>query len=212
MLYTENLSKNIKKLREEYNLTQDQLADRLHVSSQAISKWETGENLPTLSCLIEMSKMFYVSLDALVCGIDGNDATGLAGIVNHTLNRIYYEKNHQGEVSGLINDIVSLTLPLTIQEGDYMWLFAARNLLKATIYAMLEDPKLKPEAFNVASIKKTLMLSNFDDNDRFEKLTKYFSTKSEKCREYASGYLGTARPTASSIFVTLATYLNMLDA
>ena len=55
MIYAESLSKNIKKLREEYNLTQDQLAEKLQVTSQAISKWETGENLPTLSCLMEMS-------------------------------------------------------------------------------------------------------------------------------------------------------------
>ncbi len=210
MIYTENLSKNIKKLREEYNLTQDQLAEKLHISSQAISKWETGENLPTLATLMDMSKMFYVSLDYLVCGSVDNSTRGLLGIVNHMLNRIYYENGHHGDVSGLVNDVISLTVPLTIQEGDYMWIFAARNLLKATIYAMLEDKKLNAEDFNIATIKKILMLANFDDEDRFDKITKYFSTKTEKCREYASGYLGTSRPTASSVFVTLATYLNML--
>lgn len=211
MIYTDSLSKNIKKLREEYNLTQEQLAEKLHVSSQAISKWETGDNLPTLSCLVEMSKMFYVSLDYLVCGYEENNTRGLLGVVNHMLNRIYYQKNHKAEVAGLVNDIVSLAVPLTIQEGDYMWIFAARNLLKGTIYAMMEDPKLNAESFNISTIKKILLLSNLDDDDRNEKITKYFSTKSEKCREYASGYLGTTRPTASSVFVTLATYLNMLN-
>lgn len=211
MLYTENLAKNIKKLREEYNLTQDQLAEKLHVSSQAVSKWETGENLPTLACLMEMSKLFYVSLDYLVCGIGENSTRGLLGIVNHTLNQIYYKKSHKEEIAGLVNDVVSLVLPITIQEGDYMWMFAARNLLKGTIYAMTEDKELDADSFNISSIKKILMLSNFDDNDRNAKITKYFSTKSEKCREYASAYLGTAKATASSVFVTLATYLNMLD-
>lgn len=211
MIYTESLSKNIKKLREEYNLTQDQLAERLQVSSQAISKWETGENLPTLNCLMEMSKMFYVSLDYLVCGIGESDKRGLIGAVNHTLNKIYYEKKHGGDVSGLVNDIVSLSIPLAAQEKEYIWMFAARNLLKATIYAMLEDEKLEAESFNVATIKKILMLSNFNDNDRYEKIAKYFSTKSERCREYASGYLGAAKSTASGVFMVLATYLNQLD-
>lgn len=211
MIYSESLSKNIKKLREEYNLTQDQLAERLQVTSQAISKWETGENLPTLSCLMEMSKMFYVSLDYLVCGIGGSDRRGLVGTINHMLNRIYYESKHNGDVSGLINDIVSLTIPLTIQEKEYMWMFAARNLLKATIYAMIEDKGLNADSFNVATIKKILLLSNFDDNDRNEKITKYFSTKSERCREFASGYIGTAKATASGVFMVLATYLNQLD-
>ena len=211
MIYAENLAKNIKKLREEYNLTQDQLADKLQVSSQAISKFETGENLPTLSCLLEMSKMFYVSIDQLVCGVYEKSTTGLLGVINHILNRVDYEKRHSGEVSGIINDIVSLAVPLTVQDRDYMWMFAARNLLKATIYAMLEDDKVDAEAFNVGTIRKVLMLSNFDDADRNEKLTKYFSTKSELCREYASGYIGTAKTTASSVFIILATYLNLLD-
>ena len=210
MLYTENLAKNIKKLREQYGLTQDQFAEKLNVSSQAISKWGTGENSPTLSCLVEMTRLFYISLDNLVCGTGESDATGILGVINHNLNRIFYEKHNNGEVSGLVGDVVSLAIPLS-QEKDYMWVFAARNLLKAIIYAMLEDKKLSAEDFNVATIKKILMLSNFDDDERRQKITSYLADKSDRCKEFASAYLGAAKTTASSIFVTLTTYLNILD-
>ncbi len=42
---SETFSKNLRKLRHEKNLTQEQVADRLCVSAQSVSRWETG--LPT---------------------------------------------------------------------------------------------------------------------------------------------------------------------
>ena len=42
------LSDNIKKLREEKNLTQQQLADKLYVSRQTVCRWENGSRCPDL--------------------------------------------------------------------------------------------------------------------------------------------------------------------
>ena len=41
----ENFSKNLRKLRLEKKLTQEQVADKLGVSAQAVSRWETGGSL-----------------------------------------------------------------------------------------------------------------------------------------------------------------------
>lgn len=41
-----NLSENLKKIRKDNNLSQEQLADELGVSRQAISKWESGLSFP----------------------------------------------------------------------------------------------------------------------------------------------------------------------
>jgi len=62
------LSDQIKKERNKLNLSQDALANELHVSRQAISKWETGQSYPDLEKLIQLSNIFGVTIDELVKG------------------------------------------------------------------------------------------------------------------------------------------------
>lgn len=54
-------------MRKKYHYTQDSLADKLGISSQAISKWENGICLPDVSLLVELSNLFSVSVDELLC-------------------------------------------------------------------------------------------------------------------------------------------------
>lgn len=60
------LGQKIKKLRMEKNLTQKDLADRLYVTFQTVSKWENDENEPDVSTLRELAKVFECSLDYLL--------------------------------------------------------------------------------------------------------------------------------------------------
>lgn len=62
------LGKRIKEEREKRNLTQDQLAQTLNVSRQAISKWELGTAYPDIERLITLSDFFDISLDNLIKG------------------------------------------------------------------------------------------------------------------------------------------------
>lgn len=64
----EKIGKFIKKLRKENNLTQKDLADKYGVTYQAVSKWETGKNIPDISLLKEMSKDFNVNIEDLLEG------------------------------------------------------------------------------------------------------------------------------------------------
>jgi transcriptional regulator with XRE-family HTH domain len=50
-----NISKNIKRLRKQNNLTQDALAEKLFVTRQTVSYWETGRNQPTLDMLGDLA-------------------------------------------------------------------------------------------------------------------------------------------------------------
>lgn len=63
-----NLAKNIVKYRQRNHLSQEQLADALNISRQSISKWETGENLPSIDNLISLSGLLDISLDELITG------------------------------------------------------------------------------------------------------------------------------------------------
>ncbi len=56
----------LKNLREKNNLTQDQLAERVMVTRQAVSRWETGETQPNTDTLRLLSKEFDVSINTLL--------------------------------------------------------------------------------------------------------------------------------------------------
>lgn len=55
-------------LRKQKGLSQEELANRLNVSRQTVSKWEVGDSTPDMEKLIAMSDLFGVSLDNLVMG------------------------------------------------------------------------------------------------------------------------------------------------
>ena len=59
-------SERLKELREEKNLTQKELADKVLVSQAAIARWEEGKRSPNLDALILIANFFDVSLDYLV--------------------------------------------------------------------------------------------------------------------------------------------------
>lgn len=63
---TEYISKNLIRLRQSKNWTQDDIARNLSISRQAISKWETGSSLPNLEMLLKLSKMFNISINEIV--------------------------------------------------------------------------------------------------------------------------------------------------
>jgi len=60
------VAKNISVLRQANGMTQLELAERLHYSDKAVSKWERGESLPDIAVLKEMADLFGVPLDYLV--------------------------------------------------------------------------------------------------------------------------------------------------
>ena len=55
-------------LRKEKNITQKELADRLHVTDKAVSKWETGKGFPDLKLLEPLAQELGVSLVELLQG------------------------------------------------------------------------------------------------------------------------------------------------
>lgn len=58
----------LRKLRKEQQITQEDLAEKLNVSSRTISRWETGSNMPDISLLIEIADFFDVSIPEIING------------------------------------------------------------------------------------------------------------------------------------------------
>lgn len=80
-----SLSDNIKRLRLEKNLTQEQLATKLGVSAQAVSKWETSETYPDGALLVPLANELQVSLDELF----GNETVTMADISGRIVKLIH---------------------------------------------------------------------------------------------------------------------------
>lgn len=66
----EKIAKLIKKIREDSNLTQKQFAEKYNVTSQAVSKWENGKNLPDITLLKQICSDNNISIDNLL--LDSN--------------------------------------------------------------------------------------------------------------------------------------------
>ena len=60
------LSENLKRIRKDNNLSQEQLAEKLGVSRQSVSKWENGEAYPEMDKVLQLCKMFNLNIDELL--------------------------------------------------------------------------------------------------------------------------------------------------
>ena len=65
------ISKMLKEKRSEYELTQEQLSEKIFVSRKTISNWETGKTTPDIDSLIRLADLFNLSLDNLL--LEGSD-------------------------------------------------------------------------------------------------------------------------------------------
>ena len=62
------LETRLKQRRNTLKMTQEEVAEKIHVSRQTISNWENGRNLPDINSLILISEIYAISLDELMKG------------------------------------------------------------------------------------------------------------------------------------------------
>ena len=84
----QTVAKNITALRTLNKLTQLELGNKLSYSDKAVSKWERGEAIPDAYVLLEMSKLFGVSVDYILKAHDENEGTPLPEPKKPPINRI----------------------------------------------------------------------------------------------------------------------------
>ena len=81
-----DIANRIQQLRKEKGISQEQLANDIGVSRQAVSKWESQQNLPDLDKVVTLSKYFQVSTDYLLMGKEDCNKQG----ANLTVSKILY--------------------------------------------------------------------------------------------------------------------------
>lgn len=65
----------IRELREEFQMTQKELAEKLSSAQRNVSNWENGVNEPDLETVVKLSEVFHISLDELFGRADDTDLT-----------------------------------------------------------------------------------------------------------------------------------------
>ena len=63
--FMESIGNNIKKIRKQLGLTQEELAMHVGVTPQAVSRWENGTGMPDISLVVPLAKTLRVSTDSL---------------------------------------------------------------------------------------------------------------------------------------------------
>ena len=87
-----SMGQTIKKLRKERNLTQEELAEQLNVTFQAISKWENETGMPDISQVVPLASVFGISTDVLFGTFGTSDEEEVKKILDSA-----YRLNENGE-------------------------------------------------------------------------------------------------------------------
>ena len=88
------LSNQLKKLRTERGISQEELARQLFISRQAISKWEKGDGKPDLDNAVKLAEIFDVSLDCLILGKEETENPVDKSEFLYNPNTGMYERQH----------------------------------------------------------------------------------------------------------------------
>ncbi len=155
-----DIGSKIKTLRLSKSMTQEQLAKALHVSAQAVSKWENGKSYPDIHSLLLLSALFDVSLDQLIKG----DLETMKQEVNAADVRAM---NRDGIIyTILLAATIILPVPLIKWFGLY-GLIPELLLWGSAMYFALRLERIK-KANNVQSYKEILAFSEGRKLDEIE--------------------------------------------
>jgi len=130
-------SEKLIKLRKENKLSQEQLASKLDVSRQAVSKWESGQTYPEMDKLLALCKLFKCSLDDLTNDeISKDEMTNNQNKKNSFINFIY-------EMLEFINKSISMLKSMTFKEiikmGFELFLLGMFLLFLRLPFALVEN-------------------------------------------------------------------------
>ena len=149
-----SLSENLQFLRAREGVTQEQLAERLDVSRQSVSKWESGASFPEMDTLLKLCDMFHTDMDTLLRGsVEQSLSEDSAGYDRFMTS---YARKVAGSVSALIVGAAAAALLSAIGFSD-MISGAVLLLVAAAAVVVLIASGMEEEHFR----KKHPAISDF---------------------------------------------------
>ncbi len=149
------IGKFISENRKKQNLTQEQLAEKLSISKNAVSKWERGLNLPDVSIMQDLCKILDITLNELFVGEKINDCEYKKVADDNLLEALdnssftlkekidfYKNKWKKEHISKFIISFVLLCIiciALKLQNVDYYLIGAVGGILTTLFYAIFHN-------------------------------------------------------------------------
>lgn len=96
----------LKHLRNEKNLTQEELSEKFYVSTKTISRWETGSNLPDLSTLLDLAEFYQVEITELIDGERKPDSVTADSKDSFKKMAQYSEEEKKAELRSILKNMV----------------------------------------------------------------------------------------------------------
>lgn len=174
----------IRAKRKELNLSQKDLADRLNISFQAVSKWETGEALPDVSLLLDLADILNTTTDRLLSGgqivLRSNKIIQVQNIIEgfNALDslREYFGPDslfYQGAISG-INKIMNIDFESYMKNDHYretmlaeaiiQYLLSGYQIMKEDIDEHVNSTKLRGLIYKYMGDNNTIKILKFEEN------------------------------------------------
>ncbi|MCK5128983.1 MAG: helix-turn-helix transcriptional regulator [Clostridiales bacterium] len=170
-----DFSEKLQLLRKENKLSQEELAQKLNITRQAVAKWESGANLPDVDNLLILSDLFCISLDRLVKSDNGNCVKSI--LQNKKTNEVQskeflFEGKKNTYAAGAPQDKVSsrpYSHDLTYKRGNFLYIdtylgseiFLGEEALwidKNPVWAMNYQGRVLHEMFDGKIFKNALVL------------------------------------------------------
>ncbi|ERK31906.1 helix-turn-helix domain-containing protein [Clostridium intestinale] len=143
------LGKRIQELRKKINFSQEQLAEKLEVSRQAISKWELDQSIPDTDKIIQLSYLFRVSTDYLL--IEGLTVPSEGNTDNST--------NTNTSSLDCYKDFIGRWVKIFLDDRGFGGLYQVAMLNTDDNYLLFHDKKGKK---GILKIKSILSISDAD--------------------------------------------------
>lgn len=157
---TIEIGKYIKRRRTEKNLTQKDLADKLNISFQAVSKWETGTTLPDTQLLLALSDVLVVSVDQILN----------AGEFRERMNK----QINVEEVKNAVKSLIKIKKVLGPNNGIVSTMFNALNEGRDSLF---EEDLLNEDKREIIIAKSVIQLIVDGYSISEEDINKYFPTE-----------------------------------
>lgn len=100
---------NLKELRKAHKYTQEEVAEKLGVSRQAVAKWESGETVPDINNCLALARLYNVSLDDLVNHSRKRDGIGIQPEGKHVFGTVKVGERGQIVIPKKARDIFNIS-------------------------------------------------------------------------------------------------------
>lgn len=154
MLDMKQFGRKISELRNSYNMTQMELADKMNVTFQAVSNWERGNSMPDISKLPELAEIFHVTIDELC----SRSSKILESAAKEELDGYLSENNVTAEElcdvapvlkGSQIEKIAQKAVKLNLNKINELLPFLSRDIINQLVQKVIEEEE---DYVNIAEI------------------------------------------------------------